>query len=128
MKKDLTDLKKLVVELISKDGNTSLSKDQTSLVNRFYNEVNEPVQPPTRYLPPAQDDDSAYSYPNQKPNEDSFEVHEEVEESLSLEDTEREMIKKALTKHKGKRKYAASELGISERTLYRKIKEYNLTD
>lgn len=128
MKKDLTDLKKLVVELISKDGTTSLSKDQTSLVNRFYDDVNEPAQPSTRYLPPASDDDSSFTYPTQKPNEDSFEVHEEVEESLSLEDTEREMIKKALTKHKGKRKYAASELGISERTLYRKIKEYNLTD
>ena len=50
----------------------------------------------------------------------------EVEESLSLEDTEKELIKKALQKHKGKRKYAASELGISERTLYRKIKEYHL--
>jgi len=45
-----------------------------------------------------------------------------------LEEREKELIKKALEKHNGKRKYAASELGISERTLYRKIKEYNLTD
>jgi transcriptional regulator with PAS, ATPase and Fis domain len=51
-----------------------------------------------------------------------------VEESLSLEDREKELIRKALDKHRGKRKYAANELGISERTLYRKIKEYNLTD
>jgi transcriptional regulator with PAS, ATPase and Fis domain len=50
----------------------------------------------------------------------------EVEESLSLQDREKELIKKALDKHKNKRKYAARELGISERTLYRKIKEYNL--
>jgi transcriptional regulator with PAS, ATPase and Fis domain len=49
-----------------------------------------------------------------------------VEESLSLEDQEKELIVKALDKHNGKRKYAAAELGISERTLYRKIKEYNL--
>ena len=49
-----------------------------------------------------------------------------VEESLSLQDKEIDMIKKALKKHKGKRKYAAQELGISERTLYRKINEYHI--
>ena len=53
---------------------------------------------------------------------------ESVEENLSLETQEMNIIKKALEKHRGKRKYAASELGISERTLYRKIKEYNLND
>ena len=52
--------------------------------------------------------------------------HEEYEESLSLEDTERELIQKALRRHNNRRKNAAKELGISERTLYRKIKEYNL--
>jgi transcriptional regulator with PAS, ATPase and Fis domain len=52
----------------------------------------------------------------------------EVEESLSLEDKEVEMIKKALKKHRGKRKYAAIELGISERTLYRKIKEHDIEE
>jgi len=52
----------------------------------------------------------------------------QIEESLSLQDQEKELIKKALIKHKGKRKYAAQELGISERTLYRKINEYNLRD
>ena len=55
--------------------------------------------------------------------EDTAEI---VEESLSLEDKEIEFIKKALAKHNGKRKLAAQELGISERTLYRKIKEYNI--
>jgi len=53
-------------------------------------------------------------------------TEEFVEESLSLEDKEIELIKKALEKHSGKRKYAAQELGISERTLYRKIKEYDI--
>ncbi len=53
-------------------------------------------------------------------------VVEEVEETLSLEEKEIDYIRKALKKHKGKRKYAAQELGISERTLYRKIKEYDL--
>ncbi|MNR43575.1 Bacterial regulatory protein, Fis family [compost metagenome] len=51
---------------------------------------------------------------------------EEIEESLSLIGRESDLIKKALKKHKGKRKFAAQELGISERTLYRKIKELNL--
>ena len=52
--------------------------------------------------------------------------HVEVEESLSLTDKEKEFIQKALTKHKGRRKHAARELGISERTLYRKMNEYGL--
>jgi transcriptional regulator with PAS, ATPase and Fis domain len=124
MKKDLTDLKKLVIEVISKDGNIDLSNDQTSTVNRFYSEV-ETQTNPTKILPPGAPEES-YSYP--KTQDENFEAHEEVEESLSLEDREKELIKKALSKHKGKRKYAASELGISERTLYRKIKEYNLTE
>ena len=54
--------------------------------------------------------------------------HELIEETLSLMDTEKEMIKKALLKHKSRRRNAAKELGISERTLYRKIKEYDLND
>jgi transcriptional regulator with PAS, ATPase and Fis domain len=58
--------------------------------------------------------------------DDIQDTEEFVEESLSLEEKEIELIKKALEKHKGKRKYAAQELGISERTLYRKIKEYDI--
>ncbi|MFZ1332542.1 MAG: helix-turn-helix domain-containing protein, partial [Flavobacteriales bacterium] len=52
--------------------------------------------------------------------------HTEVEETLSLEEKEKELIRKALIKHRNKRKSAAQELGISERTLYRKIKEYDI--
>jgi len=80
---------------------------------------------PNRTLPaskPNEDKNHQFAHPA----EDDFETHEEVEESLSLEDREKELIKKALEKHRGKRKYAAEELGISERTLYRKIKEYDL--
>ena len=54
--------------------------------------------------------------------------HEEVEESLNIMDKEKELIVKALKKHKGKRKNAASDLGISERTLYRKLKEYDINE
>ncbi|MFI5170808.1 MAG: sigma-54 interaction domain-containing protein [Chitinophagales bacterium] len=61
-------------------------------------------------------------------NSSSTHVHEEVEESLSLIDKEKELIQKALSKHKGKRKDAALDLGISERTLYRKIKEYKIDE
>ncbi len=60
------------------------------------------------------------------PGEDIQDTQEITEESLSLADKEIEMIRKALEKHKGKRKHAAHELGISERTLYRKIKEFNI--
>jgi transcriptional regulator with PAS, ATPase and Fis domain len=62
----------------------------------------------------------------QESSNDIQDTQEIVEESLSLADKEIELIKKALEKHSGKRKHAAGELGISERTLYRKIKEFNI--
>lgn len=127
MKKDLTELKKLVIDLIPNDGSLDLSKDQVSVVNRLYRDIETPTVSTQRNLPPAAPVQESYDYQNES-HEDSFETHEEVEESLSLEDREKELIQKALQKHKGKRKYAASELGISERTLYRKIKEYNLSE
>ena len=127
MKKDLTELKKLVIDLIPSDGSMDLSKDQVNVVNRLYRDIETPTVSSQRKLPPAAPIQESYDYPNES-HEDSYETHEEVEESLSLEDREKELIQKALQKHKGKRKYAASELGISERTLYRKIKEYNLSE
>ena len=57
-----------------------------------------------------------------------IQAHEEVEESLSIMDKEKELIIKALKKHRGKRKDASLDLGISERTLYRKLKEYDIED
>ena len=125
MKKDLTDLKKLVVEMIANGGEMDLDREQTKVFNRMYEDVTSPAAPAPHMLPPAAEAEPVFSHSHE---EERFEEHEEVEESLSLEDTEKELIKKALQKHKGKRKHAASELGISERTLYRKIKEYNLTD
>jgi transcriptional regulator with PAS, ATPase and Fis domain len=59
-------------------------------------------------------------------NDKSFEEHETIDESLSILDKEKELILKALKKHRNKRKDAATDLGISERTLYRKIKEYDI--
>lgn len=127
MKKDLTDLKKLVLEMISQGGAINLNGDQTAVVNRIFEEVNpHSVIPTQRFLPSSSDP----IYPDvqiHRPT-DTFEEHEEVEESLSLGNQEKELIKKALEKHRGKRKYAALELGISERTLYRKIKEYDIIE
>ena len=120
MKKDLTELKKLVVDIVGKDGKVPLSEHQTNYVNQIYSEVQNEIVPPNRSLPEA-----GQTIEVSRP---AFEEHQEVEESLSLEDREKELIKKALEKHRGKRKYAAQELGISERTLYRKIKEYNLVN
>ena len=125
MKKDLTELKKLVLDVIAQGGNSPLSTEQNTVINRLYQEVNETIDSPSRLLPVAKDKDAEFAYDK---SIDSFEQHEEIEESLSLEDREKELIQKALEKHRGKRKYAAGELGISERTLYRKIKEYNLID
>lgn len=126
MKKDLTDLKKIVLEMVSQNGEIDLDNDQTKMLNRFYTDIQSP-SPSTKILPPPSEENSNYDF-EVKSNDSTFEDHVEVEESLSLEDREKELIQKALEKHKGKRKYAASELGISERTLYRKIKEYNLAD
>ncbi len=61
-------------------------------------------------------------------HDDEIHQHEEVEESLNIMDKEKELIEKALKKHKGKRKDAALDLGISERTLYRKLKEYDINE
>jgi len=122
MKKDMVELKKLVAEIIQNGGNTQhIMADNPHYINQLYQEIE---QAPAGYEPtltikkPVQNAPSDYSYTHHEA--------EEVEESLSLIDKESDLIKKALKKHKGKRKFAAHELGISERTLYRKIKELNL--
>jgi transcriptional regulator with PAS, ATPase and Fis domain len=122
MKKDMVELKKLVAEIIQSGGNTShVLAGNTHYINQLYQEID---QNPNY--------EQALTIKNPEPNRpiDYNYTHthdaEEVEESLSLIDKESDLIKKALKKHKGKRKFAAQELGISERTLYRKIKELNL--
>lgn len=123
MKNDLNDLKKLVVELLNQNGDFHLSNDQAAMVNRMYNDVGVVEQ---RLLPPAasKQETPPAGYAIDDSNTEDYELHEEIQESLSLEDREKELIRKALEKHRGRRKNAAEELGISERTLYRKIKEY----
>ena len=124
MKKDLTDLKKLVLELLSQSGNIELSTDQHAVIDKLYQDFGTPIAPPKSLSAPI----VGTVNPNFNQVEEQFVVHEEYEESLSIEEREKELIVKALEKHRGKRKYAAKELGISERTLYRKIKEYNLAE
>ncbi len=119
MKKDMNDLKKLVHDILQNEATVAdIRDDNAHLIRKLYQtESGNFVH-----------DQPAASRASITPTvtENIFDTEEFVEESLSLEDKEIEMIQKALEKHKGKRKYAARELGISERTLYRKIKEYNI--
>lgn len=122
MKRDMIELKKLVAEIIEHGGVSPGYANKTQALNQLYHDIE---------LPPARSD---AQFTIQQPvinsnNNAAFNITshaEEVEESLSLVDKESDLIRKALKKHKGKRKLAANELGISERTLYRKIKELNL--
>ncbi len=127
LKSDLNDLKKLVHELINKgvNGDIQLNQEQNAIISRIYNEI-LPVSEPTQLLQSGLDKHPTTFMTSPPLHSHDFQEHVEVEESLSLEDREKELIQKALEKHRGKRKYAAEELGISERTLYRKIKEYNI--
>lgn len=128
MKSDLNDLKKLLHEIINQQGsNFHLNKDQEEVISRMYNDI-IPVKDTNHLLQYNTDITSSPTVLGNttiEPVQD-FHDHIEVEESLSLEDREKDLIKKALEKHRGKRRNAAEELGISERTLYRKIKEYNI--
>lgn len=121
MKRDMNDLKKLVNELMN-NGTAELSLDDehTQLVRKLYNEAETRIETPIN---------PSLSMQVKHVEEHAIEDTEEfVEESLSLVDNEVELINKALIKHGGKRKLAAQDLGISERTLYRKIKEYEIDE
>ena len=116
MKKDMAELKKIIAGLL-KDGEHIPTKEQTKalMVKDYSHESALPQNVHEVEITHPADTDPG-----------TFDAPEVIEESLSLQDKENEMIRKALEKHRGKRKNAAKELGISERTLYRKIKEYNI--
>jgi transcriptional regulator with PAS, ATPase and Fis domain len=116
MKKDVNDLKQLVMSLMQNDKSIDVLSDNTHIIKRLYQNLDD-----VRH-----DDNPIIVNPDEKNIIEPVQVPEEIEESLSLEKKEIDFIKKALSKHEGKRKDAANELGISERTLYRKIKEYNI--
>jgi transcriptional regulator with PAS, ATPase and Fis domain len=130
MKSDLNDLKKLTMELMQNENHSDIQKNNESLIQKIYNKeeslaseketevfsltVKTEKEHPVEIL---ENRESDFSY---------IDAVEAEEETLSLHDKELELIKKSLERHKGKRKLAADELGISERTLYRKIKQYDL--
>ena len=116
MKRDMNDLKQLVMELIEGDNVDATLGRNKKLLQRLYDESEEKLVEPEVVV-----------HASTPPKfEDAIEEPEEIEETLSLEKQEEMYIRKALQKHDGKRKDAARELGISERTLYRKIKEYDI--
>jgi len=120
MKKDMNDLKFLVNEVIHSSDDPQWRERNAKLLSRLNEENHSSLQTsdPNVTIQPHVIQPSVSVAPIQQ--------HENVEESLSLEEKEKEFIKKALTKYKGKRKHAARELGISERTLYRKMNEYGI--
>jgi transcriptional regulator with PAS, ATPase and Fis domain len=128
MKKDVTDLKKLVYDLMQDDISThQVHTENSQIITKMGKEkdvgfdLKEYGQSAKPY--PVVPQGSPVSLHHDDLIQDTEEF---VEESLSLEKKEKELIKKALVKHNGKRKNAAHDLGISERTLYRKIKEYDI--
>ena len=131
MKSDLTDLKQLTLELIKNDDSTEVKEKNQGLIEKIYGDKNEEEKEISHQIDSVNVKDSSLSFGREEVNNsEKFEYAEtiEEEETLSLLDKEIEMIKQALIRTKGKRKLASKELGISERTLYRKIKQHNLGD
>ncbi len=120
MKRDVTELKKLFVEVVQHGGGS------VQMPGNLFNETVVPEQKPIEVTQPVI---TSPSHPMIiSNNNNDIQEHVEVEESLNIMDNEKELIIKALKKHKSKRRDAASDLGISERTLYRKLKEYDLEE
>ncbi len=135
MKADLTDLRKLTLELMNNSNSTQVQETNKSLIQRIYGQNDESQIKQTNRSIPLNEHASAEKNNHQTEliddedeNEDNYLIAETIddEETLKLEEKEIQLIKKALERNSGKRKAAADELGISERTLYRKIKQYDL--
>jgi len=138
MRNDINDLKSLTSELIKNKGNSDLSLQEKNLINRIYTPETQQSSSPNSLLyfennqqnqnqihhPTIVSDDEDHHYNDVE----DIELEESRPESLSLQNNEKDLIIKALEKHKGRRNRAADELGISQRTLYRKIKQYNLEE
>src|SRR5674476_12253 len=122
MKRDINELKKLIVDIMQHTNmpEPAIKPDTSQITNRLYPDY-EPD-----FHDEENDDDVTIDSPSIPHNEITFHPSEVIEEEFSLQKREMDLIKRALDKHKGKRKQAALELGISERTLYRKIKEYEI--
>ncbi|CAH0127609.1 sigma-54 dependent transcriptional regulator [Chryseobacterium sp. Bi04] len=136
MRNDINDLKSLTSELIKNRGTADLSNQEKNLINRIYTPESQSqvTQGSLLYFENNNDTQAVQNPTIISSQDDSYEDIEDIEveenkpESLSLQNNEKDLIVKALEKHKGRRNRAADELGISQRTLYRKIKQYNLED
>ncbi|MCX8534557.1 sigma-54 interaction domain-containing protein [Chryseobacterium luquanense] len=140
MRNDLNDLKSLTSELIKNRGTADLSNQEKNLINRIYTPETQQTANANSLLYFENNNNNNQNIQNvQNPtiisnSDDSYEDFEDIEveentpESLSLQNNEKDLIIKALEKHNGRRNRAADELGISQRTLYRKIKQYNLEE
>lgn len=136
MKSDLNDLKKLTMELMQNGNTNKVQESNKGLIQKIYGSQEESLRefedlPRTEVFSPQKTNRQEPAIAEQYDDEDDddnylFAETVEEEETLRLDEKEIELIKKALERNKGKRKAAADELGISERTLYRKIKQYDL--
>ena len=119
MRNDITDLKKLTLDLMRSGDSEKVKEANHGLIERIYQEQQQPE---------TSNNVEVVQIPQSSSTQNNYDYVETIEEdeSLSLQDKEVEMIKKSLEKNNNKRKLAAKELGISERTLYRKIKQYDL--
>jgi len=120
MRNDINDLKKLTLDLMKSDDAVKVQEENKKLIQKIYKE--EPNEQVKENQVEVVRFDESYN------NDNDYEFAETIDadESLSIQDKEIELIKKSLERNNGKRKLAAKELGISERTLYRKIKQYDL--
>ena len=115
MKKDVNELKKMLFDVMQNPTAINADRYQTeNILSEYQGDLHSPMRQP--------------SQPVILNTNNGIQQHEEIEESLSIMDKEKELIIKALKKHRGKRKDASMDLGISERTLYRKLKEYDINE
>jgi len=140
MQRDLNDVKKLTLELMKTGNNTKVQEEHSNIINKMHSDtktsedsladlVDQDFETPIenlKVLGISENQLENYSQNSDSSNNYAYAEDIEEEENLSIQEKELELIKKSLEKYHGKRKDAAEELGISERTLYRKIKQYNL--
>ncbi|HIP36510.1 MAG TPA: sigma-54-dependent Fis family transcriptional regulator [Crocinitomix sp.] len=119
MRSDINDLKKLTLDLMKNNG--EVHENNEHLIRRIYDDIEN-----TSPIKSEKSEVEIISVNQTETFQNTYEDTEIIEPSFSLQDKEEEMIKSSLERNKGKRKLAAKELGISERTLYRKIKQYDL--
>ena len=123
MRNDITDLKKLTLELLEDNNDIQTKKNTQRLIEKIYGDEPSEEENLVEIISPQK----SKVYQQKATNfEEDFQEAEAVEETISLQEKEFEMIKKSLERNNNKRKLAAKELGISERTLYRKIKQFDL--